>query len=230
MDRQASATAGRPARRDNLLRHALASTGVISAAAMIIAARADHPDLVTIATGIFSLAAAVVALVFYLQACRRLQSGKGPPEPIIPVLLKGSALLAICYAWGAVAMQGLYLTRLTGLKWQHGWQYALAMALLGAASLAFARSLSVSLHNARPRNTERQVRWAMSLAAVQACVASVSLAALIVSGKLFSIRADWAANRVFAGLAVAVLAVSVASIAVQRHHLNTRRGDVPALP
>jgi len=35
---------------------------------------------------------------------------------------------------------------------------------------------------------------------------------------------------VFGGLAVAIFAVSVASIVVQRHHVNAHRGDVPALP
>jgi Kef-type K+ transport system membrane component KefB len=211
--------------RGNLTRHVLTLAGVMSAVAMIVAARADRPDLVTLAAVLFALIAVAAALAFYRQSRRRLQSDEGAPLPIIPVLLQGSALAAICYAWGAVAMQGLYLTRLTGLKWQHGWQYALAMALLAAASLAFARSLSV-----RPQEAERHVRWAVPLAAAQACVACVGLTALIVSGKLFSVRADWAANRVFAGLAVAIFAVSVASIIVQRHHVNARRGDVPALP
>jgi hypothetical protein len=211
--------------RGNLTRRILTLAGVVSAAAMIVAARADRPDLVTLAAVIFSLIAVAAALAFYRQSCRRLQSGEGAQPPIVAVLLQGSTLGAICYAWGAVAMQGLYLTRLTGLKWQHGWQYALAMALLAAASAAFARSLI-----SRPHGAERQMRWAVPLAAALGCVACVGLAALIVSGKLFSIRADWAANRVFGGLAVAIFAVSVASIVVQRHHVNARRGDVPALP
>jgi hypothetical protein len=226
MDRQASAMTGRPAAMESTLTlRVLAVAGVVSAAAMIIAARADRPDLVTLSAVIFALIAVAAALAFYRQSCRWLQSDEGPPAPIVSVLLQGSTLGAICYAWGAVAMQGLYLTRLTGLKWQHGWQYALAMALLAAASVAFARSLF-----SRPHGAERQMRWAVPLAAAQACVACMGFAALIVSGKLFSVRADWAANRVFAGLAVAIFAVSVASIVVQRHYVNARRGDVPALP
>jgi hypothetical protein len=60
-----------------------------------------------------------------------------------------------------------------------------------------------------PREDAR-LRLAAPLAAAQGLVAAGGLAALALSGKLWSTRADWAANRVFAALAVAVLAISVA--------------------
>jgi hypothetical protein len=183
---------------------------------MVAAARAGRPGIVTLAAALFALTAAVIALASYRLACRGQDTGKGSSRLTVSALWQSSALAAICYAWGAVAMQGLYLTRLTGLKWQHGWEYALAMALLAGASMAFAGSLSRLLKAATLTGDEAPLRWAMPLAAAQACVAGVGLVVLVVSGKAFSTRADWAANRVFVGLAVAILAVCVASIAVQR--------------
>jgi len=200
-----------------MLRRVLGWTGAISTAAMVAGASAGHTAVVTAAAALFAITAVAVAFVFGWQASHWPQSRSEPLVPAFVALLQSSGLAAICYGWGAVAMQGVYLTPITGLKWQHGWQYAAAMALLAAASLAFARSVSDPLRGVRPTGTERPFRWALPLAAAQAGIAGVGLAALAISGKLFSARADWAANRVFAGLAVAILAVSVASILVHRH-------------
>lgn len=217
MDQQAppetrgTAVSGRSQRR------ILVWAACASAIAMIAAASAGRVEIVTIAAAAFVCVTVAIVSVFCWQALHWPRPGKAPLMPAFVALRQSSTLAAICYAWGAVAMQGVYLTPLTGLKWQHGWQYALAMALLAAASLAFARALSDPLRSARPTGAERPYRWAPALAAAQAGVAGVGLVALIVSGKLFSTRADWAANRVFAALAVAIFAVSVASIVVQRH-------------
>lgn len=109
-------------------------------------------------------------------------------------------------------MQGLYWTPLTGLKWQHGWQYAAAMALLATGSALLSRTLRRTLPAAETAVANNHVRLAVPAAVSQGLIAAGGLAALIVSGKLWSVRADWAANRVFAGLAVAILAISVATV------------------
>ncbi|MGE0766729.1 MAG: hypothetical protein AB7L90_09720 [Hyphomicrobiaceae bacterium] len=192
----------------------LAVTGVVSALAMIAAASLRQASAVTASATIFAIVASAVAVVWYRQAMRQPRSAEATPLPAAGALLHGSRLAAICYAWGAVAMQGLYLTPLTGLKWQHGWQYALVMALLATASVGFGRSLPGAPNGGSPARWATRFRWAVPLAGAQACVAGVGLAALLASGKLVSTRADWAANRVFAGLAVAVFAVSVASILI----------------
>lgn len=180
------------------VRHArvmLSMASVLSAAAIIVAAFASRPGLATVASAGFILAAILAS---------RVASSR-------PTLLRDHALLAtIAYAWGAISMQGAYLTPLTGLRWQHGWQYALAMALLAAASLAFAR-----MRGPHSENQPHATAWpllATLLAIVQALVAAGGIAALAVSGKLWSERADWAANRVFAGLAVAILVISASHL------------------
>ncbi len=199
-----------------LLRPALAAVAVMSAVAMVIAARIGRPDLVTAGAAAFALAAVAVSLVHGWQASRWPRSPIAPLVPAFVALRQSAAFAAICYAWGAAAMQGLYLTRLTGLRWQHGWQYAAAMALLAAASVFVLRALAEPIRRGNPSGLEREFRWATSLAWAQAAVACIGLGALVFSGKLLSERADWAANRVFAALAVAVLAVMLASVAAQR--------------
>jgi hypothetical protein len=198
------------------MRRILAGTGLASATVAIAAASIGRIHAVTIAAAVFSGIAIAVAVAACWQTFNWPRTARAPLMPAFVGLLQSSSFAAICYAWGAVTMQGLYLTPVTGLKWQHGWQYALAMALLAAASIAYARSLSGLIRSAHPTGMERQFRWATPLAAAQAIVAGVGLVALWLSGKLFSTRADWAANRVFAALAVAILAVSLASILAQR--------------
>jgi hypothetical protein len=212
---------GEPARHGvvlsgRTLRRVLAGVAALSVLAMIASARSGAATAMTIAAAAFAVAAVAVAAIAAVQAARWPPSPRSPLMPAFVALLQSARFAAICYAWGAVAMQGVYLTPLTGLRWQHGWQYATAMALLAIGSLLFARSLAPVMATARPTGAERQFRWAVPLALAQTAVAAIGLAALLFSGKLLSTRADWAANRVFAGLAVAVLAVSLASIFVQQ--------------
>jgi hypothetical protein len=202
------------------LRVAAASMALVTAGVMIWGGAAGKPVLVTWGAALFAGTAVLVSGVTLTQALR---------WPIVPnrnaslashvALLQTTRLTAIFYAWGAGSMQGLYLTPLTGLKWQHGWQYAAAMALLALATIAFERTLPRPLPGGDATGWRRHIRWARPLAAAQAFVGGVGVAALLISGKLWSERADWAANRVFAALAVAVLAVSAASMVAQ-HRLR----------
>lgn len=107
------------------------------------------------------------------------------------------------WAWGigAASMLGVYL--LSGLKWQHGWQYGTGMALMALLAFWFAR----------------QPRWLNATAvvvALQGAAAAIGLAILAGSGKLASVKGDWAANIIFVagGLAIAVL--SVMAVAAHR--------------
>ena len=198
------------------LRHVLGGMALLSLAVMLSGAIAGGARWVTAGAAAFAMTAASVAGVTLAQAWRwREVSSNAPGLTAYVALLQTTWLAAICYGWGAAAMQGLYLTPLTGLRWQHGWQYAAAMALLAAANYVFASSIPRP-NDPTASQSARAFRWAVPLAASQALVAAVGLAALAVSGKLASERADWAANRVFVGLAVAVLAVSLVALVLQR--------------
>jgi hypothetical protein len=126
------------------------------------------------------------------------------------IIRRNTLVAAIAYLWGALAMQGIYLRPLTGLHWQHAWQYAAVMVLLAALCLGFVRSMRTAL--AARRRDEWHLRAALPLTLAQGAIAAGGLAALAVSGKLTAVRADWAANRVFAGLAIAILAIAMASV------------------
>ena len=201
-----------------------ATIAVASSGGMILAAARDAPLVVTLAAAAFAVAAVLVAVLSNVDPWR------DPPAAGISALTASGRLrtntylAAVAYGWGAITMQGLYLTPVTGLKWQHGWQYALAMALLAAASWAFVYSLQPAVPAKDPRGWRLHFRLALPLAAGQALVAGGGLAALILSGKLFSTRADWAANRVFAALAVAVLAISIVSLVSHRRLLRPTDG------
>ncbi len=203
-----------------VLRRSLWAAGMASLAAMLWAARSGHVPVVTWAAVGFAAAVVVAAAVTLAQTLRWPQrSDRAPMLPTYVSLLQTTRLATLCYGWAAVAMQGLYLTPLTGLRWQHGWQYAAAMALLTAATFAFGRTLSQPLPGQDQTGWRNHVRWATPLGLAQALIAGGGLAALAISGKLWSERADWAANRVFAALAVAILAVTLAGI-LARHRLQ----------
>jgi uncharacterized membrane protein YqjE len=117
-------------------------------------------------------------------------------------------LQACAWGVGAASMLGVYL--LSGLKWQHGWQYGVGMALIALIALGFAR----------------QPRWlnaTAGLVALQGAAAAIALAVLVGSGKLASTKGDWAANIIFVadGLALAVLSVQ----AVAAHRRANSKGD-----
>lgn len=200
-----------------LFRRAFLGIGLASAAVMVWASATNRGLLVGAAAGIFAVAALVVAVLCNVEAWRRSPSPDADANALATYgALRLNALLsATAYGWGALAMQGMYLTPLTGLKWQHGWQYALAMALLGAGWLAVARTLRRGLHATRPLTWPTHFRWAGPLAIAQGLIAAGCLTWLIGSGKLWSLRTDWAANRVFAALAMAILALSVVTAVSQ---------------
>ncbi len=195
-----------------------------SAAAMIWGSASGNGVLVAAAAGCFGLSAVAGATLWNLEVWRRPASADADANAnarlACDALRRNALASATAYGWGALTMQGVYITPLTGLKWQHGWQYALVMALLGAGSLAFARTLQPALPGADRRGWVTHFRWACRLAFGQGLVAAVGLGALVASGKLWSIRADWAANRVFAALAVAILAISIATCASHRRLLR----------
>lgn len=214
--REAEPSSARRVLSGRHLRLAMAVAGVVSALGMMLGSRATSPWAVTGGAALFACVAVLVAGITLRQSLR--WAGIASSAPLMPVyvgLLQSSRLAAISYAWGAIAMQGVYLTPFTGLRWQHGWQYAAAMALLAAATFAFGHTLSQPLPGEGTVAFQKQSRWALPLAIGQTAVAGGGLVALIVSQKLWSQRADWAANRVFAALAIAIAAVMLGSIIAQ---------------
>lgn len=183
---------------------------------MMLAARAQS----TAATGLLAAAfvgGAIAASMHANAPYWRGESLAGPERHPLVAARRNTRLAALTYAWAALAMQALYTTSLTGLRWHHGWQYAIAFALMAFIAFFYARSLGLGTGaSSRPRLE----RMAAPLAIGQGIAAACGLAYLAGTGKLLSIRADWAANIVFVSAALAIMILSAVSL---RTHVTLTR-------
>jgi hypothetical protein len=203
----------RRALNTRLFRRIFITVALLCATAMIVSAARRHGVYASTAAAVFALSATVAAVLSNFEAWRLAPPTETRSATVRTfwAIRRNTQIAAIAYAWGALTMQGIYLTPLTGLRWQHGWQYAAAMALLSGGCALFVRTLRPPVAGADPRGWQTHFRLAKPLALAQAGLAAGSLAVLSLSGKMAGQRADWAANRVFAALAVAVLAISIAA-------------------
>jgi hypothetical protein len=133
----------------------------------------------------------------------------GPPagsaQPVMAS--RNASLLALGYSWAAASMLAVYL--LTPLRWQHGWQYGLGMALI--AALIYGAGQRIPGHWT-PQSSRRLI--GMSL--LHGWAASAGLFWLIYTGKMLSPKADWAANVVFVTGAIAIAGLSAIAIRTAR--------------
>ena len=183
---------------------------------MMLAARAD----LTIATSL--LAAAFVAGAIAASIRANIPYWRGnelavPDRHPLIAARRNARLAALTYAWAALAMQALYSTSLTGLRWHHGWQYAIIFALLAFGAFLYARALGPGAEFASRSPLERM---AAPLAIVQGVIAAGGLAYLAGSGKLLLHSADWAANIIFLSAALAIMFLSAISL---RTHVTLLR-------
>lgn len=129
----------------------------------------------------------------------------GGAQPVIAA--RNAQLLALGYVWGGISLLAVYL--LSGIKWQHGWQYGSGMVLIGALLLLAARAL--------PKHWGPVLaRRLAGLTLIHGWAATGGLAWLVGSGKIWSIKGDWAANVVFAAGAVALVGVSAMALRTAR--------------
>jgi hypothetical protein len=134
-----------------------------------------------------------------------------------------TVLAALVYAWAATAMFALY--SLTGLYWQHWWQYGLAMALFAAAAFFFAAYL-LGGHGPIPR--AQALRILMVVTAAQAAAIIVGLVWLFTSDKLYSGKQDWAANHVFVSGGIVLAIISIVSLLSYKRYLEAAPPPPPA--
>jgi hypothetical protein len=175
---------------------------------MMLTARAGLTLATTFLAAAFVGGAVAAALRTNAPHWRGREATAGDRHPLIAAR-RNARLAALTYAWAALAMQALYVTPLTGLRWHHGWQYAIIFALLAFGAFLYARALNPETALASRSPLER---IAAPLAIVQAVIAAGGLAYLAGSGKLLLHRADWAANIIFVAAALAVMLLSAISL------------------
>lgn len=167
-----------------------------------------------------SIAAAASFLVAVLAAAwwinrpilvRGHAGADGDRDLLIHAGRRNARLMALTYAWGALALLAVY--KLAGLRWQHGWQYGAAMAVMAGGLLVYVHKLG------DPQTLLRRLGPldAMALGAlIQGLAIIVGLGALLASGKLWSGRNDWAANHVFVAGGLAIAGISILAFLVHR--------------
>lgn len=149
-----------------------------------------------------SACAAILIAAAHTLLQHRIQNG-GAPNRLVDLIRAFSELFALTCLWAAASLFLSYGA--AGLRWQHGWQYALLFFLLSLVHGAF-----VLLPN-KLRAPERRmalVRWALSGLKIETFSVFVALAWLIGSGKIWTVRNDWLANDVFFGSGFAVLGLA----------------------
>jgi hypothetical protein len=189
----------------------------ITVLAMMIAARAELTSATSACAAIFALA--VVAASWRTNvghwSATSPAGGIAPLEPL-HAARRNARLTGLTYGWAALGMLGLYTTPLTGLRWQHGWQYASAFGLLSVFALAYTH-----FSGSRNASTRRSLqRLAGPLAAAQATLAALGLAFLVMSGTLQSRRPDWAANVIFLYATLTIMIIT--AVALRTHVRLTR--------
>ena len=158
-----------------------------------------------------AIAAAIFATVMILTGIR----GNAPlwlrnPQPqslgVTPrtAAFETSRLIGITYFWCALAFFTIYLG--TSVRWQHGWQYGSAMLLIAVGHAFYLARLADPADSAsEPAAVNRLVK----LAGYQAIAIAVGLIWLIGSGKLSTLKGDWAANQIFLAGGFAVMCLSM---------------------
>lgn len=127
-------------------------------------------------------------------------------------LRRNARLAALIYTWGGAAMFAMY--SLADLSWRHSWQYGLGMAVIAIGIFIYLYRLSLAEPTPAPP---------MYLTILHGAAAIGGLAYLIGSGKLQTVKSDWAANEVFlwGGLGI-VLLCALSLITHLVHHRRKR--------
>ena len=173
--------------------------------------------LVVASALVFSATASIVAFVVNRQNWRSVPES-GTKRAVLQALVAATNLSAFVYAWGAAALFLVYTT--SGLYWQHGWQYGLAMALVAAGMAQYARLLE----QCHPDLTsDNAIERSVVLAIAHGIAVSLVLLWLVASGKILTPRADWAANLIFVAGGLSI--VCLCAFLTKTHHELTRARD-----
>lgn len=185
--------------------NAFAAVLLASAGAMLAGAALGAQWLSGMAASLAAFAA-----VAWTGAFARAEEPPISRDRRLSAVQRSANAAALVYAWGGGAMLGVY--SLSGLSWEHGWQYGLAMALIAAGIFAYGRGIGAE-PGAAVR--ARRLRWASWLTALHGLAAVGALVFLVSSGKLWSGKSDWAANHIFLAGGLAIAAICAVSVATQ---------------
>lgn len=170
--------------------------------AMYTAARASQKVEAAIAAAIFAII--LIAAAVRTNAPLWQRSDARPAVTQRDALWQTTRLTMLAYLWCGLAFYAVYLG--TKLHWQHGWEYGSAMLLIAIGHAVYLWRLS---DPANPVSSPSAIERAVRLASYQGFAVAFGLIWLIQSGKLSSLKGDWAANQLFLAGGFAVMCLSV---------------------
>lgn len=183
---------------------------VASIAAMVTGVVSDLPRFSGAAAGLFAAALFATAVDINRPWWGATDTADIEGDAPVVAAIRNGRLLALGYFWGALALLAIY--RLTSLRWQHGLQYGAGMALFGWFALLYVHFLVRPGSRLRTPRALVQATW-FSLAHGGAAFGGVLF--LLVSGKITSIKDDWAANQIFLAGGIALVGLSLVSAYTQ---------------
>lgn len=182
---------------------------VASIAGMVSGISADLPRFSWLSAGLFAVALIATSVEVNLPWWRDAALAQDP-DAAAYAAIRNTRLIVVGYFWGALALFFIY--RMTSLRWQHGLQYGAAMALIAWLVMLYAHFLMQPGSRLR---TPRALTHATWLALLHGGAALGGVLFLLVSGKIHSVKDDWAANQIFLAGGLAIVALSLVSAYTQ---------------
>ena len=183
----------------------LTVTAAMTVMSMVIGAATANQSLVVISALLYTAVAVIASWRFAAQV----------ETDVARVSARFARLIALTWGWAGTAMLSCYY--LTGLSWQHAWQYGLAMLLIAAGIAWFAGQRE----NREPLVSSRAALQAVrSVTMLQALAAITGVLLLAMSDKLQPEGRDWAANIVFVAGGLVIFAQSTAALRAERRALR----------
>lgn len=188
----------------------LIALAVLSVATMVIAAGWGDGAMHALAALPYTMAIGGAGLAVNLPYWRSTASTMGAEDRNLAAR-RNARTMALIHAWAASAIAADY--SLAPLDWHLDWLYTLVFAL--AAVICFTYAVLISPGSSRFRRP-RVHTGAVILAGLQLLIASAAVFYLLVSGKLWTFRSDWAANQVILFAAGTLALISTFAVLTDR--------------
>jgi hypothetical protein len=197
---------------------------VTSIAAMVSGVQSGVPSIVVAAALLYALAISATAIEVN-RPLWRLDGVEVAPDAASVALRRNLRLLALIYGWGSAAMFGVY--GLSGVRWQHGWQYGSVLALIALLFLLYVHTTG---GDDGPLRTRRALMMSQALTVLHGAAAIAGLGYLLLSGKMASTKADWPGSVIFLAGSLAVAALCLVAAITQNKIAGASEALGPAGP
>jgi hypothetical protein len=181
----------------------LAASLVLSAGGMAYGAASGSRSLTALAALAYALAVLIVA--WRINRGAWTEDGTASQGFLFHTMRRNTRIAALVYAWAAAAFFAVY--GLSTVRWQHGFQYGSAAALIAGGLLYYVHRMGSDGTGTAP---------APRLTILHGLAVTAGLLFLLSSGKLQSMKGDWPANYIFLFGGLALVGVCYLAFVTQR--------------